>query len=129
MASGTIPAPSMNVVSDTTVSDVSAETATLKNLTSFQLTKGKWLVNVVATFGSNSNGYRQLGVSTSSTVIWAGRTFGNQLDGASSGDTKIFLTIFMTPSSTSTYYINARQNSGSTLTISGIGYQAVRLSD
>ena len=111
-----------------TASDVNVPNNTTKNLMSFTLTKGTWFVQAIAGFTGNSNGYRRLGISTNTSSMNADRF--KVVDGPSTGSTTthLSLTTVIAVSSTTTYYINVLQTSGSTLATSG-GYVIFKLSD
>lgn len=107
--------------------DVSVPNNTVKNITSFSLTKGTWLVHVEVSFPSNSSGYRRMGIGTSTSSIGFGRFWHIAGAPANGNDTRLSLTTFITISSTITYYLNAHQTSGSSLTCGG-GVQFFRVS-
>lgn len=111
-----------------TTTDVNVPNNSITNLMSVNLTKGTWLIHATAGFTGNSNGYRRLGISTNTTSTNADRF--KVVDGASTGSTTshLSLTTIVPVSSTTTFYINVYQTSGSTLATSG-GYVIFKLSD
>lgn len=110
--------------SDVAVASGSAGT----ELLSFELTKGTWFVNYIGNFSANANGYRQLAITLTSDggaynrFCWvrqgnAGNIATSMLSGSS----------ILRVGSTSTFYLRAFQNSGSSLNVSA-GVQLFRLS-
>lgn len=99
-----------------------ASGTTWTNLGSFTLPAGLWIVNIATNFSSNANGYRLLSLATSATSAGAiNRTV--RLPAVNGNLTAINLTAFCEGG---TYYLNAVQNSGSSLTVSA-RYTALRL--
>lgn len=100
-----------------------------KNLQTITLTKGVWMVTIGAEFAGNSTGIRAItlstgssGATTAGTVIRTVRTAP-----ASTGLTCLQATFPVEVSSTSqVFYLNAFQNSGSTLTVKP-RYTAIKL--
>lgn len=111
-----------------TTTDVNVPNNSTTNLMSVNLTKGTWLIQAIAGFNGNSNGYRRLGISTNTSQTNADRY--KVVDAPSTGSTTthLSLTTIIAVESTTTYYINVYQNSGSTLATSG-GYIIFKLSD
>lgn len=110
--------------SDVAVASGSAGT----ELLSFELTKGTWFVNYIGNFSANANGYRHLAITSTSDggaynrFCWvrqgnAGNIASSMLSGSS----------ILRVGSTSTFYLRAYQNSGSSLNVSA-GVQLFRLS-
>ena len=111
----------------TTSSDVSSTNNTVTNLLDFRLTKGTWLVQGIAAFVSNATGWRRLGIGTSASSLFKDR-FSLVTCPAVNGDlTRMSLTTIISVASTTTFYLNAQQNSGNTLGI-GAGVRLFRLS-
>lgn len=93
-----------------------------RNLGSFTLPAGLWIVNIAINFSSNATGYRLLTLATSATSAGTiNRTI--RLPAVNGNSTAINLTAFCEGG---TYYLNAIQNSGSSLTVSA-RYTALRL--
>jgi hypothetical protein len=110
-----------------TPSSVSVPDNTTTNLLSFTLEKGTWFVQVIGSFASNATGFRQIVIATSETGGNADRykNFrGPAVDGTS---TVITFSTIIEVASTTTYYVNVTQTSGSTLNVDG-GYKIFRLS-
>lgn len=118
------PQKSSNQGTDT---DVNVPNNSTTNLMSFTLTKGTWFVQAVAGFTGNSNGYRRIGISTNTTSVNSDRY--KVIDVPSPGSTTAHLSLvtIIPVTSTTTFYINVNQNSGSTLATSG-GYVIFKLS-
>ena len=99
-----------------------ASGTTWTNLGSFTLPAGLWIVNIATNFSSNATGYRLLSLATSATSAGTiNRTI--RLPAVNGNSTAINLTAFCEGG---TYYLNAVQNSGSSLTVSA-RYTALRL--
>ena len=99
-----------------------ASGTTWTNLGSFTLPAGLWIVNIATNFSSNATGYRLLSLATSATSAGTiNRTI--RLPAVNGSSTAINLTAFCEGG---TYYLNAVQNSGSSLTVSA-RYTALRL--
>lgn len=109
------------IVNGTGVSLASA-TSGVSNVESITLTAGMWIIIGGVKFTANATGYRRICLSSSAT----GNTEINNLAFAhapavSSSMTTMptFTTIAYITAASQTYYLNARQNSGSTLTATG----------
>jgi hypothetical protein len=111
-----------------TSSDVSVPNNTVKNLISFTLTKGTWLVIVNAGFLNHSTGYRVLGIATSTTSQNMDRNTIVRVGAANGSNTNLSLSCMLAVSSSTTYYVNVVQTSGSSLNVSG-GTMRFRLSE
>lgn len=97
------------------------------NLGSITVPPGVWLVSVVATFPSNSTGYRMVTFSDSSSS--GGANLRTQRMPASNGtNTNIPMTFVVSGTEAKTYYLNVVQNSGSALSVDG-RYSLVKLAD
>lgn len=86
------------------------------NLGSFSVPAGTWFIKVLVRFASNATGVRTINISTSSAsaadVVW--NTAKQQA--AATGYTYVHLETFLSPSSTTTYYVNADQTGSAALT-------------
>ena len=86
------------------------------NLGSFSVPAGTWFIKVLVRFASNATGVRTVNISTSSAsaadVVW--NTAKQQA--AATGYTYVHLETFLSPSSTTTYYVNADQTGSAALT-------------
>ena len=111
-----------------TSSDVNVASGSVENLLSFSITKGTWVVQVVANFQSNSSGYRRLGIASSSSSSYMDRYSVQTIPAVSGVPTQLSFTTFVKTSGTNTYYLNATQTSGSTLAVSA-GVLMFRLSN
>lgn len=112
--------------SDVGSSAISVSSGTTTNLCSFSLSAGIWIVEYYANFGSNTNGYRRMMVSSSAT----GNSVGNYCDlrvapptGANANLSGVWIA---TATGNVTRYLNVYQNSGSSLTVSG-GVRLIKL--
>lgn len=91
---------------------------TTKNLTSFTLPQGMWIVQVTAIFTANASGMRSVWISTSNNGGSYGRGLGTQ-NAVSSGLTCVHVvTPIKVTQPTRTFYVVAKQTSGTTLSVS-----------
>lgn len=107
-------------VTYTISSGVSVPTATWKEVASLELTTGTWLIWATARFASNATGYRKAVISTasaSSTSISI--NFTNAVNAVNGDQTFVKLIDYQDPTVTTTFYLNAYQNSGSSLSTTG----------
>ncbi len=109
------------IVNGTGVSLASA-TSGISNIESITLTAGMWVIIGGVKFTANATGYRRICLSSSAT----GNSEINNLAfahapavGSSVTTMPTFTTIAYITAASQTYYLNARQNSGSTLTATG----------
>lgn len=98
---------------------ISVPNNTITEITSFTITKGTWLCLYMGEFASNATGYRNLAISTSSTGSATNRFAAVQMQAANGMATRIQGTTILRVGSNTTYYLNARQNSGSALNVTG----------
>lgn len=103
--------------------DVSVPNDVITNIATLDIPPGRFLVIACAGFSANDNGYRQIGISLKATSSHSSRFLVSRVAPCPSGATGIILpTVFNnTDSGTNTYYLNARQNSGASLNVTGIG--------
>lgn len=87
------------------------------NLTSISLEAGTWVITAGVRFPSNATGLRRLNVTTSSGSANADV----QLMAVNGGSTQLAYTLIVSPTATTTYYLNCYQNSGSNLSLSAGG--------
>ena len=111
----------------TTSSDVSVPNATIKNLMTFTLSKGTWVVQVIATFPANATGYRMYGISNGTTPTYLNRFYGVNVQATSGNPTIVPFTTIISVSSNTTFYLNAYHTAGTTLNVGG-GYRVFRVS-
>ena len=97
-------------------SAISLASSTSTAVCSISLSAGTWLVIGDCRFPSNSTGMRRLNITDTS-----GSGSIDVQYPAGSGDVKVMMTEVVKPTATKTYYLNAWQNSGSSLSISA-GY-------
>ena len=111
--------------------DVSVPSGTVTNIASCVLQKGTYLFIVVGLFTANDTGYRQLGLAGTATSSGGGRYLFDQVKGYTGNGTsanKVFFTCIHTVTSDNyTMYLNAYQNSGSTLTCSSAGFRYFKI--
>lgn len=109
------------IVNGTGVSLASA-TSGISNIASITLTAGMWIIVGGVKFSANATGYRRVCLSSSATGNSEinNLAFAHAPAVASSMTTMpAFTTIAYITAASQTYYLNARQNSGSTLTATG----------
>jgi hypothetical protein len=97
-----------NLSSNTTIA-----TATNKAIVSISLEAGTWIIVARGRFSANATGYRHINISTTS----ADNGVHIQVPAVSGAVTQLSVTRIVSISSTTTFYMNAYQNSGSTLTM------------
>jgi len=96
---------------------------------SVTLTPGKYLLIGTATFQANSTGYRSLGFAKSASSATEDR-FAQATVAAGSGFApRVQVMTAWNITTTTTVYLNAVQTSGSTLSVTAPGIQAIRLQD
>lgn len=105
-------------------SEKTIKTATGTAVCSISLEAGVWLVLCNVRWSSNSTGVRRCNFSTTS-----GSTDMNYQIGACAGVCQIRWPTVVAPSTTTTYYLNAYHNAGTSLTLptTGNGVTAIRL--
>lgn len=106
--------------------DKTVQTSTTTFLGSFTLPAGKWLILGVALFGANVNGYRAIGISSNTSTLNKDRFSLTRTGVAGSASMSLQVVNIVSNSAPTTYYLNAYQTSGGSLTVSG-GYYAVKL--
>ena len=113
------------VHSDSSVSLSSG--TTMQNLGDFTLTKGLWMVSVTVRFASNATGRRAMNISNTSGGSAYNVRWGNTSAATNGAYTYLHLasSIGVTAAS-ATFYINAYQNSGGSLT-TAFAWDAVRV--
>ncbi len=97
-----------NLSSNTTIA-----TATNKAIVSISLEAGTWIIVARGRFSANATGYRHINISTTS----ADNGVHIQVPAVSGAVTQLSVTRIVSITSTTTFYMNAYQNSGSTLTM------------
>ena len=98
------------------VSYASAEnvaTATNTNLTSLSLEAGTWVLTGGVRFPNNGTGYRRMNISTTS----ASQAADVQLPAVNGASTQLAYTVIVSPTSTTTYYLNCYHDAGTTLSL------------
>ena len=110
-------------------SETAVPSGTVTNVQTLELTKGLYLIQISAYWTGNTSGYRQIGLATTTTGQNIDRysiARVNALNSTTATTYQQFTFIFNVSSTSSTYYINVYQNSGSTLNING-GHKRVKL--
>jgi len=116
-------------ISNNTGDTVSVATGATTNIMSVTLTPGKYLLIGTATFQANSTGYRSLGFAKSASSATEDR-FAQATVAAGSGFApRVQVMTAWNITTTTTVYLNAVQTSGSTLSVTAPGIQAIRLQD
>lgn len=100
---------------------VASATSGMTELTNITLTTGLWMISASLRFPSNSTGYRYALIATSSGGGTAINDWATVLAPPAPGNTTRigFVTYVNVTAASATYYLNARQNSGSTLSCNG----------
>ena len=91
----------------------SVSSGTNTNLTSISLEAGTWVITGGVRFPNNATGYRRMNISTSSASGWADV----QLPTLSGASTQLSYTVIVSPTATTTYYLNCYHNAGSALNL------------
>ena len=92
------------------------------NITNYTLSAGLWLINVHASFASSSVGRRAVFFSNSSTGGAASVNVNANMMAVNGATTVLDWTTVLDPTSSTKYYINGFQNSGSALTVTLYAY-------
>lgn len=111
-------------MSDSQSASVSTSSGT--NLCSLSLSPGTWLVSYSVLFPSSTNGRRFATLGTTTTYATNTALYGVSSPPASGGATTLARSVLVQPTATTTYYLNAWQNSGGSLTCDGV-LQAFRM--
>lgn len=111
MATSIIPACHMQIIEN------NGATTTLNNntateLNSITLPAGQWLVLACVRFASNATGYRQATISTTTATVGTGMFLANVVPAVDGTNTFIYISTVLSPTESTTYYLNALQNSG-----------------
>jgi hypothetical protein len=97
----------------------SVATSTNAALASLSVPAGVWIIQASVTFATNATGYRFVCIDTTSAHVDMSRGLCQAVPGTSGTSTVVQATRFVSISAKTTYYCNAKQNSGSTLSCSG----------
>lgn len=118
-----------NLVSvDGSSKSITSATSGMANLCSFKLGPGLWIVSCMVRCATNATGYRYAIISTSATGTTSINENATLLCAPANGNTtRMPIVTAINVSSSTTYYLNVRQNSGSTLTCYG-NVRAVKVS-
>ena len=107
--------------------NVSTSSGTWTNVMSFSLEAGTYLVIISGGFVNNSSGIRYIGVDENSGSNHSQSRFNTLVFAPVNGaSTQGSFPIILRPTAKKTYYINARQTSGSSLEAYA-GYSAIKL--
>lgn len=91
----------------------SVASGTNTNLTSISLEAGTWVITGGVRFPNNATGFRRMNISTSNASGWADV----QLPALSGGSTQLAYTVIVSPTATTTYYLNCYHNAGTSLNL------------
>lgn len=91
----------------------SVSSGTNTNLTSISLEAGTWVITGGVRFPNNATGYRRMNISTSNASGWADV----QLPALNGASTQLAYTVIVSPTATTTYYLNCYHNAGSALSL------------
>lgn len=120
--------PIGDLVTDSASVSLASATADATAITSVTIAAGTWVLTGFIRFTANATGQRLANISNTSgastTAIM--EQSGIQQDAVSSGGTYMNVARIVTATSSTTMYLNVRQNSGSTLSTSGF-LRAVRI--
>ena len=115
--------PIGTIVNGTEVSNKNLANETAKRLASISLPAGVWVVTGFVRFPSNANGVRRINISTTDNS----NSIDIQISASSNNTMQLEAVKILQPSSTTTYYLNAWQNSNTSLTASDVTFRAVRI--
>lgn len=113
--------------SDESSSSTSLSNGTTKAVASVSLAAGTWVVVGHAVFASNSSGVRSLGIGSTANSLSYTDLSCVTVRPASGADTRLQSTSVVSPTSTTTYYLNAYQNSGSSMNCTSAKLTAIRI--
>lgn len=91
----------------------SVATGTDTNLCSVSLEAGTWVITAGVRFPANASGHRRMNIATTS----ASNAADVQLPAVSGASTQLNYTLVVTPTATTTYYLNCYHNAGTTLSL------------
>lgn len=113
-----------NDLTSQSLENASVPTNAMTNIGSITFSRGVYFLSFSLAFAANNSGFRQIVVATSATGSALDRyhnlIFGNAADGTPIGRLICFMSV---NAASATYYLNAYQNSGSTLATSLGCYQ------
>lgn len=107
-------------------SAVNVSTGTATTIQTITLSPGVYAIQFIATFASNATGYRYIRLATTSGGGAMDRYSAVSAQAANGETTRITFTTFFSLSSSTTYYLVAMHNSGSTLSVTP-GYRYMKL--
>ena len=113
--------------SDELSSSTSLSNGTTKAVASVSLAAGTWVVVGHAVFASNTSGVRSLGIGSTANSLSYTDLSCVTVRPASGADTRLQSTSIVSPTSTTTYYLNAYQNSGSSMNCTSAKLTAIRI--
>ena len=108
-------------------SAVNVATGTATTVQTITLSAGVWALECDAQFASNATGYRGIHLATTSGGGTMDRHSTVQVQAANGTSTRLTFTTFFSLSASTTYYLVAEQNSGSTLSVTP-GYRYMKFS-
>ena len=113
--------------SDSTSTAQSLTSNSTKAIASVSLSKGTWLVIGHTNIASNTTGVRSLGIGTTQNSLTYADLSTVTITATNGADTRLQSSTIVQPTSTTTYYLNAYQNSGGSLDAKTAVMVAVRL--
>lgn len=117
----------MPTVSYVNGSAVNVATGTATTVQTITLSAGVWALECDAQFASNATGYRNIHLATTSGGGAMDRHSIVQVPAVNGATTRLTFTTFFSLSASTTYYLVAEQNSGSTLSVTP-GYKYMKFS-
>ena len=120
LPTGYVPATPANTVLSESPNSVSVASGSWKTVASMTFPRGVWLLTAFAQFASNTSGRRSVKLCASQDDSTAIRNMSSDYQAPVNGDITLcrFVDVLQVASQT-TYYLNAYQNSGSSLTTYG----------
>ena len=100
---------------------------TLTNVGEMTLPKGTYIIMGFGSFGSNATGNRQLGIGSSESGGNYDRSTGVTVASVSGSATSVQVIAIISINTSVTFYLKARQNSGSSLSFTYGGLKAIKL--
>lgn len=100
---------------------------TLTTVGTITLSKGTYVITGFGSFATNSTGYRQMGIATSSSSSSIDRSATSTVSAVNGSATTMQVITMINPNAQTTYYLNVKQNSGSSLSFTYGGFRAMKL--
>ena len=113
--------------SDESSSSTSLSSGSTKAVASVSLAAGTWIVVGHAIIASNATGVRSLGIGSTANSLSYTDLSTVTVNATNGADTRLQSTSIVSPTSTTTYYLNAYQNSGSSRNCTSAKLTAIRI--